>query len=162
MKQLSVSYSRLARQKSLGRDARSWGKFPFHGRWRDSWKACPEIANMATPACALIYTSAWSMTAIVIIEPRCKGELNHEIKFVFSVSLFFSAHCRSPCWIIICNSQHFCATQVVRKTWRVTRELNVDNWNDNCEAKSEAKTPRPLRGLQVDSSLTRNVSYAVR
>ena len=37
-------------------------------------------------------------------------------------------------------------------------ELNVDNWNDNCEAKS----PRPLRGLQVDFSLTRNVSYAVR
>ena len=41
-------------------------------------------------------------------------------------------------------------------------ELNVDNWNDNCEAKSEAKSPRPLLGLQVDFSLTRNVSYAVR
>ena len=41
-------------------------------------------------------------------------------------------------------------------------ELNADNWNDNCEAKSEAKSPRPLRGLQVDSSLTRNVPYAVR
>ena len=41
-------------------------------------------------------------------------------------------------------------------------ELNVDNWNDNCEAKSEAKSPRPLRGFQVDSSLTRNVPYAVR
>ena len=41
-------------------------------------------------------------------------------------------------------------------------ELDVDNWNDNCEAKSEAKRPRPLRGLQVDFSLTRNVSYAVR
>ena len=41
-------------------------------------------------------------------------------------------------------------------------ELNVDNWNDNCEAKSEAKSPRPLCGLQVDFSLTRNVSYAVR
>ena len=41
-------------------------------------------------------------------------------------------------------------------------ELIVDNWNDNCEAKSEAKSPRPLRGLQVDSSLTRNVPYAVR
>ena len=40
-------------------------------------------------------------------------------------------------------------------------ELNVDNWNDNCEAKSEAKRPRPLRGFQVDFSLTRNVSYAV-
>ena len=40
-------------------------------------------------------------------------------------------------------------------------ELNVDNWNDNCEAKSKAKSPRPLRGLQVDSSLTCNVSYAV-
>ena len=40
-------------------------------------------------------------------------------------------------------------------------ELNVDNWNENCEAKSEAKSPRPLRGLQVDSSLTRNVPYAV-
>ena len=35
-------------------------------------------------------------------------------------------------------------------------------WNDNCEAISEAKSPRPLRGLQVDFSLTRNVSYAVR
>ena len=34
-------------------------------------------------------------------------------------------------------------------------ELNVDHWNDNCEAKSEAKSPRPLRGLQVDFSLTR-------
>ena len=41
-------------------------------------------------------------------------------------------------------------------------ELNVDNWNDNCEAKCEAKSPRPLRGLQVDFSLTCNVSYAVR
>ena len=40
-------------------------------------------------------------------------------------------------------------------------ELNVDNWNDNCEAESKAKRPRPLRGLQVDSSLTCNVSYAV-
>ena len=28
--------------------------------------------------------------------------------------------------------------------------------------KSEAKRPRPLRGLQVDFSLVRNVSYAVR
>ena len=28
-------------------------------------------------------------------------------------------------------------------------ELNVDNWNDNCEAKSEAKRPRPLRGLHI-------------
>ena len=43
-----------------------------------------------------------------------------------------------------------------------TSELNVDNWNDNCEAKSEAKSSRPLRGLQVDFSLTRNISYAVR
>ena len=41
-------------------------------------------------------------------------------------------------------------------------EPNVDNWNDNCEAKSEAKSRRPLRGLQVDFNLTRNVSYAVR
>ena len=41
-------------------------------------------------------------------------------------------------------------------------ELNVDNWNDDCEAKSEAKSPRTLRGLQVDSTLTRNVPYAVR
>ena len=41
-------------------------------------------------------------------------------------------------------------------------KLNVDNWNDNCEAISEAKSPRPLRGLQVDFSLTRKVSYAVR
>ena len=48
------------------------------------------------------------------------------------------------------------------RAWsRHSSELNVDNWNDNCEAKSEAKRPRPLRGLQVDSSLTRNVSYAV-
>ena len=45
---------------------------------------------------------------------------------------------------------------------RTHSELNVDNWNDNCEAKSEAKSPRPLRGLQVDCSLTRNVSHAVR
>ena len=30
-------------------------------------------------------------------------------------------------------------------------ELNVDNWNDNCGAKSEAKSPRPSCGLQVDS-----------
>ena len=48
-------------------------------------------------------------------------------------------------------------TKIIRSS-----ELNVDNWNDDCEAKSEAKSPRPLRGLQVDSSLTRNVSYAVR
>ena len=41
-------------------------------------------------------------------------------------------------------------------------ELNVDKWNDNCEAKSEAKGPRPSRGLQVDLSFARNVSYAVR
>ena len=27
-------------------------------------------------------------------------------------------------------------------------ELNVDKWNDNCEAKSEAKSPRPLRVFQ--------------
>ena len=44
----------------------------------------------------------------------------------------------------------------------MSSELNVDNWNDNCEEKSEAKRPRPLRGFQVDFSLTRNVSYAVR
>ena len=44
----------------------------------------------------------------------------------------------------------------------LSSELNVDNWNDNCEAKSEAKSPRPLRGLQVDFSLACNVSYAVR
>ena len=37
----------------------------------------------------------------------------------------------------------------------ITSELNVDNWNDNCEAKSEAKSPRPLRSLQVDFSLLR-------
>ena len=41
-------------------------------------------------------------------------------------------------------------------------ELNVDNWNDNCEAKSEAKSPRLLRGFQVDFSLICNVSYAVK
>ena len=35
-------------------------------------------------------------------------------------------------------------------------ELNVDNGNDNCEAKSEAKRPRSLHGFQVD--FTRNVS----
>ena len=33
--------------------------------------------------------------------------------------------------------------------WLFVSELNVDNWNDNCEAKSEAKRPRTLRGLQV-------------
>ena len=53
-----------------------------------------------------------------------------------------------------------------RRQQLVSSELNVDNWNDNCEAckkaKSEAKSPRPLRGLQVDFSLARNVSYAVR
>ena len=47
-------------------------------------------------------------------------------------------------------------------TQGLNSELNVDNWNDNCETKSEAKSPRPLRGLQVDFSLTRNVSYALR
>ena len=41
-------------------------------------------------------------------------------------------------------------------------ELNVDNWNDNCEAKVRQKVPGLLRGLQVDFSLTRNVSYVVR
>ena len=41
-------------------------------------------------------------------------------------------------------------------------EFNVDNWNDNCEVKKLAQSPRPLRSLQVDFSLTRNVSYAVR
>ena len=51
-------------------------------------------------------------------------------------------------------------TRICRYVW--DSELNVDNWNDNCEAKSEAKSPRPLRGLQVDFSLTRDVSYAVR
>ena len=44
----------------------------------------------------------------------------------------------------------------------LSSELNVDNWNDKCEAKSETKSHRTLRGLQVDFSLTRNVSYAVR
>ena len=28
----------------------------------------------------------------------------------------------------------------------IDSELNVDNWNDNCEAKSEAKSCKPLRG----------------
>ena len=51
---------------------------------------------------------------------------------------------------------------VVNFPYENNSELNVDNWNDNCEAKNEAKRPRPLRGLQVDFSLTRNVSYAVR
>ena len=51
---------------------------------------------------------------------------------------------------------------VVHFPYENNSELNVDNWNDNCEAKNEAKRPRPLRGLQVDFSLTRNVSYAVR
>ena len=49
-----------------------------------------------------------------------------------------------------------------RKPYVQLSELNVDNRNDNCEAKSEAKSPRPLRGLQVGFSLTRNVSNAVR
>ena len=56
----------------------------------------------------------------------------------------------------------FALVHFVVLRWIQTSELNVDNWNDNCEAKSEAKNPRPLRGLQVDFSLTRNVSYAVR
>ena len=47
-------------------------------------------------------------------------------------------------------------------TQGLNSELNVDNWNDNCETKSEAKSPSPLRGLQVDFNLTRNVSYAIR
>ena len=69
-------------------------------------------------------------------------------------------------------SGHFASTRgsnlprVERKTksWvqGCPSELNVDNWNDNCEAKSEEKSPRPLRGSQVDFSLTHNVSYAVR
>ena len=41
-------------------------------------------------------------------------------------------------------------------------ELNVDNWNDNCEAKSEGESPMPLRVLHVDFSLTCNVPYAIR
>ena len=56
-------------------------------------------------------------------------------------------HLTPPCWF---------------DQLEIPSELNVDNWNDNSEAKSEAKSPRPLRGFQVDSSLTRNVPYAVR
>ena len=41
--------------------------------------------------------------------------------------------------------------------------LSVNSmWITGTMAKSEAKSPRPLRGLQVDFSLTHNVSYAVR
>ena len=58
------------------------------------------------------------------------------------------------------------AQQISKTTVELKRgqlsELNVDNWNDNCEVKSEAKSHRPLRGLQVDFSLPRNVSHAVR
>ena len=39
-------------------------------------------------------------------------------------------------------------------------ELNVDNWNDNCEAKSEEKSPWLLRDLQVDFSP--NVMFLIR
>ena len=64
-------------------------------------------------------------------------------------------------WIILYSSLLF--SIVLWKPLQVlSSELNVDNWKDNCEAKSEAKSPRPLRGFQVDSSLTRNVPYAVR
>ena len=70
------------------------------------------------------------------------------------------------CDFIVANGSHIGVTTgghigyLIK--WRQSSELNVDNWNDNCEAKSEAKSPRPLRGLQVDFSPTRNVSYVVR
>ena len=61
------------------------------------------------------------------------------------------------------NGRHDLSMTSHSYIWRgICSELIVDNWNDNCDAKSKAKCPRPLRGLQVDFSLTRNVSNAVR
>ena len=61
------------------------------------------------------------------------------------------------------NGRHDLSMTSHSYIWRgICSELIVDIWNDNCDAKSKAKCPRPLRGLQVDFSLTRNVSNAVR
>ena len=46
----------------------------------------------------------------------------------------------------------------LKNEWVFYSELNVDNWNDNCEAKSEAKSP--LRGLQID--LVSHVMFLTR
>ena len=45
--------------------------------------------------------------------------------------------------------------------WMQYSELNVDNWNDNCEAKSEAKSPMPLRGNYVTCYML-HVTYVYR
>ena len=60
----------------------------------------------------------------------------------------------NPKWRIFIREKFFCQIGPLSRdtacTLRRFSELNVDNWNDNCEAKSEAKSPRPLRGLQVE------------
>ena len=72
--------------------------------------------------------------------------------------------CATKCILPLRRTQasQYDAAEGAAKGLMGSSELNVDNWNDNCEAKSEAKRPRPLRGLQVEFSLTRDVSYAVR
>ena len=45
---------------------------------------------------------------------------------------------------------------------RVVKAMNSMWITGTITAKREAKSPRPLRGLQVDFSLTRNVPYTVR
>ena len=45
---------------------------------------------------------------------------------------------------------------------RVVKAMNSMWITGMITAKREAKSPRPLRGLQVDFSLTRNVPYTVR
>ena len=104
--------------------------------------------------------------------------------FCFFVCLFFSSQtrrrrgCAADCVRFLSNGFSSSHKGGYRETnsyplvsilgrWRAPSkepgyEVGSVNWNDNCEAKSEAKSPRPLRGLQVDFSLTRNVSYAVR
>ena len=47
-----------------------------------------------------------------------------------------------------------CAFKVTNGSGNSVPESVKDNWNDNYEAKSEAKGPTLLRGLQVDFSLT--------
>ena len=47
-----------------------------------------------------------------------------------------------------------CAFKVTNGSGNSVPESVKDNWYDNYEAKSEAKGPTLLRGLQVDFSLT--------
>ena len=49
-------------------------------------------------------------------------------------------HHSSP-FAIMRHHSPSCVTVRHHSPWCVTCELNVDNWNDNCEAKSEAKVP---------------------